>query len=260
VGRAFRFSRDFVGSWDFDYGQPPATMRVATAVGASAAAPPAIPALQLETEGLGLNGAPATLSITDGGVYDNLGLEWFQGWSPQRRPDTAVPADDLMIVNASGPLERSDSRKIGVWVLNRSRQIQYAQTQATRVRWLVAQMLAGEQRGAYFGIVRDPREYTLPDGKKIDKSLYADALPSVLVPVLAALRTDLNQFSADEASLLAYHGYHSTYARLASLRPDDALAKPSWREYAGMSEGVAASLAAKLGDPRRQRGIDTSAR
>src|SRR5438045_1299230 len=52
--------------------------------GGSAAASAAVPALfppaSLSTAGLGLRDAPAVLSLADGGVYDNLGLEWFQGW------------------------------------------------------------------------------------------------------------------------------------------------------------------------------------
>ncbi|HWN72527.1 MAG TPA: patatin-like phospholipase family protein, partial [Solirubrobacterales bacterium] len=104
AGRAFRFSRDFIGSWDFGYAPTPLGMRVAAAVAASAAAPPAIPALQLRTHGMGLKQAPPLLAITDGGVYDNLGIEWFQGWTPERRPAPAVPVEDLIVVNASGPL------------------------------------------------------------------------------------------------------------------------------------------------------------
>ena len=94
AGRAFRFSREFIGSWDFGYAVTSAEMKVATAVAASAAAPPLIPALQLEDERPGVEQAPPVLTITDGGVYDNLGIEWFQGWNSQRRPAAAVAAED----------------------------------------------------------------------------------------------------------------------------------------------------------------------
>jgi hypothetical protein len=33
------------------------------------------------------------------GVYDNLGLEWFHGWD-SGRPDSAEPADFLIVANA----------------------------------------------------------------------------------------------------------------------------------------------------------------
>ena len=257
AGRAFRFSRDFMGSWDFGYSPPPSHLRVATAVAGSIAAPPLVPSLQLPTADLGLRGAPNTLTITDGGVYDNLGIEWFQGWSPERRPRQAVPADDLLVINASGPLQREVRKFSGVAALNRMRKVQYAQTQATRVRWLVAEMQAGRQQGLYFGIVGDPRQYRLPwpSNAPIDPECYRGALPSRLIGALAALRTDFNRFGPDEAGLLAYHGYWSAHARFASLRPSDAVAHPSWREYADMSDDEAARLGQELRGRRHQLGV-----
>lgn len=257
VGRAFRFAPRFVGSYDFGYAEPPPGMTVATAVAASAAAPPFIPPLQLETAGLGLRGAPAKLSLTDGGVYDNLGIEWFQGWAPRRRPVGAVRADDLVVVNASGPLVRDGRAYQGFRGLNRMRKIQYAQTQAIRVRWLVAELEAGRQRGAYFGITADPRMYRLPPPSRapINPALNVDALPSQLVAPLAELRTDFNRFSRAEARLLAYHGYRSAHARFGSLRPEQAVAAPRWREFAGMSDADADRLASDLRGRRHRVGL-----
>jgi len=257
AGRAFRFSREFFGSWDFGYAATPAGMRVATAVAASAAAPPFVPALQLPTAGLGLRNAPATLTLSDGGVYDNLGVEWFQGWSPERRPAQAVPADDLIVVNASGPLHREQRAFSGLVALNRMRKVQFAQTQATRVRWLVAEMEAERQHGLYFGVTGDPRRYRLPAPSRaaIDPTCYAGALPSRLVGALAGLRTDFNRFSVDEARLLAYHGYWSAHARYASLRADEAVAAPSWQEFSDMSEAETARLDGALRGRRHRLGI-----
>jgi len=104
AGRAFRFSGKFVGSWDYGYVAPPRELAVTKALAASTAAPPFIPALQLQAEEAGLSEAPPVLTITDGGVYDNLGIEWFQGWHPDRRPTTASAANGLTVVNAAGPL------------------------------------------------------------------------------------------------------------------------------------------------------------
>jgi len=257
MGRAFRFARRFVGSYDFGYVEPPAAMTVATAVAASAAAPPFIPPLQLDTAGLGFRDAPAKLSVTDGGVYDNLGIEWFQGWAPHRRPPGAVRADDLIVVNASGPLVRDGRAYQGFRALDRMRKVQYAQTQATRVRWLVAELESGRQRGAYFGITADPRMYRLPPPSRapIDPALYADALPSQLIAPLAELRTDFNRFSRAEARLLAYHGYRSAHARFGSLRPEQAVLAPRWREFAGMSEADADRLASELRGRRHRVGL-----
>jgi NTE family protein len=256
AGRAFRFSQEFIGSFNWDYVDTPAGMTLATAVAASVAAPPAFPPLQLQTAGLGFRRRPpAVLSITDGGVYDNLGIEWFQGWGTAPRPPQAAEADFLVVVNASGPLLPSVREFNGVWALNRCRKVQYAQTQATRVRWLVADLEAGRRRGAYLGITADPRRYRLPDGEPIDPSLYDGALPSRLVAPLARLRTDLDRFTVEEASLLSYHGYWSTHARLASLYPDMSVGSPSWREYADLDRGHAARLEHELSRARHRMGI-----
>jgi NTE family protein len=255
AGRAFRFSRQFIGSWDAGYDEPPEQLRVSAAVAASAAAPPWIPALELPTLGLKLKpGVPSVLRLTDGGVYDNLGVEWFQGWG-SGRPRGAEFADDLIVVNASGPLRRDHGRLRGVRALNRSRKIQYAQTQATRVRWFVNELEAGRQRGSYLGITADPRRYRLPTGDPIEPAYYADALPSNLVRPLAGLRTDLNKFSREECKLLAYHGYCSAHARFASLRRDAAVREPAWREFAGMSAGEAERFELELSGRRHRIGV-----
>ncbi len=255
AGRAFRFSQAFIGSFDWGYAPTPPDLRLATAIAASAAAPPAFPPLQLETEVLGLpRKPPPILSITDGGVYDNLGVEWFQGWSRARRPDAAVTADFLVVVNASGPLSVSRQAFRGLRALNRSRSVQYAQTQTTRVRWLVADLEASNRRGVYLGITGDPRCYRLPDGTPIDPCLYDGALPSVLIPALAGLRTDLDRFTVDEAGLLAYHGYWSAHARLASLHASLALSTPSWREYAAIDDAQTRALGQELRRPRHRLG------
>lgn len=256
AGRAFRFSQAFIGSFDWGYACTPPDLELATAIAASAAAPPAFPPLQLATAALGLpRNPPTVLSITDGGVYDNLGVEWFQGWSSARRPDTAVTADFLVVVNASGPLRVVRRAFSGVRALNRSRKVQYAQTQATRVRWLVADLEAKNRQGAYLGITGDPRNYRLPNGEPIDPSLFEAALPSVLVPVLAGLRTDLDRFTEDEADLLAYHGYWSAHARLASLHPNLAVATPSWTQYAALGDADTAGLEHELRRPRHRLGV-----
>jgi len=254
-GRAFRFSQEFLGNYDWGYAPPPPHLRVATAVAASVAVPIVFPPLQMPTRGLGLSEhVPDRLSITDGGVYDNLGVEWFQGWG-SGRPASAVPADFLVVVNASGPLIRSTKPYIGPFAVNRGRQIQYAQTQATRVRWLIASFMAGDLRGTYLGITGDPRKATLPDHSPVAPALYEGALPSRLVRPLAQLRTDLDRFTTDEANLLAYHGYWSAHVRFGSLFPDMAVGRPQWRDYAELSNEDAATLERELLRPRHRLGL-----
>jgi hypothetical protein len=96
---------------------------------------------------LGLAGAPPQLSLVDGGVHDNLGLEWFQG-RDRGRPDGARACDFILAVDASGALLRISQRRFG-WRLSlfRSQGAQYAQTRASRARWFVDQLTGGQMDG-----------------------------------------------------------------------------------------------------------------
>ncbi len=231
TGRAFRIARDFIGSYDFGYVEPaPPSIELGLAAAASAAVPALFPPASLETVGLGLKDAPPTLSLADGGVYDNLGLEWFQGWG-SGRPASAVRPDFLIVANAGGLLKRTSHPYGGVRGLLRSKDVQYSQTTKLRVRWFVGDLLAERERGIYLAVELDPRGYKLPDGTPIDSHFYDSALPSPLVAPLARLRTDLDRFLPEEADLLSYHAYWSTHARLGALYSDLALAAPGWREY-----------------------------
>jgi len=246
TGRAFRISRDFIGSYDFDYVEPaPDSLTLGFAVAASAAVPGIFPPAWLPTAGLGLKNAPEVLSLLDGGVYDNLGLEWFQGWG-SGRPSSAVKADFLIVVNASGLLQTVKRPYGEIRALGRSRDVQYAQTTRLRSRWFVGDLLAGRQQGVYLGISLDPREYKLPDGAPVDPDIYRYAMPSALVQSAALMRTDLDRFSTTEADLLSYHGYHSVHTRLAALHPGLSLTEPSWREFAALPRGEIDRLRAEL--------------
>jgi NTE family protein len=236
TGRAFRIAHDFVGNYDYKYLAPtPSSIGLGTAVAASAAFPMALSVIWLPAPNLPEGDPPTTLSLHDGGVYDNLGLEWFQGWG-SGRPDSALKPDFLIVVNASGPPKRADRVFGAARALKRDMSIQYQQTLALRVRWLVSDWLKESGGGAYIGIAGDPRTYRYEreGGEtkrlKIDPALYAGALPSALVEPLAFLRTDLDCFSREEAELLSYHGYWSLHARLGMYVPELTLPAPSWHE------------------------------
>ena len=179
----------------------PPGIPVGFAAAASAAVPALFPPASLPTAGLGLRDAPDVLSLVDGGVYDNLGLEWFQGWD-SGRPPSAEQADFLIVANAGGLLRRATHPYGGLRGLWRAKDVQYSQTTKLRVRWYVGDLLAGRRRGIYLAVELDPRKYLLPDGTPVDPALYDGALPSDLVAPLANLRTDLDRFAPEEADLL----------------------------------------------------------
>jgi NTE family protein len=247
-GRAFRVARDFVGSYDYGYTEPaPPTIQLGTAVAASAAFPLSFTVIRLATDDLGLKAAPRTLSLVDGGVYDNLGLEWFQGREPGR-PKSAVRPDFVIVVNASRSLHPTKKTYGPRNALFREFSIQYQQTLNVRIRWLVDKWISEGGRGVYVGITHDPRRYVDARRAPIDPSFFAGSLPSDVVDGLARLRTDLDRFTEEEAALLSYHGYWSLHARLKTFRPDLAVAAPAWHEsrYSDMPEAERRELLARL--------------
>jgi NTE family protein len=234
-GRAFRISRDFTGNFDYGYLEPaPDALQLGTAVAASAAFPMSLSVVWLPTQGLGFRDPPPTLSLVDGGVYDNLGLEWFQRSNP-RRPKSGRQANFLIVVNASGELTRKDRTYGPIRAFTRDLSVQYAQTLNTRVGWLIDEFEASSARGVYIGTGRDPRQPAIEEEGL--EAASSGALPSALVKPLARLRTDLDRFLPEEAELLSYQAYWSLHTRVATWAPELALSAPAWRlpKYADMS-------------------------
>lgn len=255
AGRALRISQEFTGGWDFGYGPTPPRLTVATALAASTAVPFLFPPVPLRTEALGLSEyAPSELWLVDGGVYDNLGLEWFQGWD-RGRPAAARPVELICAIDASGPLQRKPKRYGWLSSLKRSQEAQYAQTRAGRLRWFVDQMLGGQLRGVYIPIDRDPASFRPPPETPPLTNVADGALPEGFATALSRLRTDLDRFTPQEASLLMYHGYWATHVRVRHLYPALAINAPEWRDYEGLDETSSRRLLALLekGETRRLR-------
>jgi NTE family protein len=243
VGRAFRICRDFVGSYDYGYVEPaPDSLELGVAVASSASFPMSFSIVWLRTARLPLGNPPKVLSLVDGGVYDNLGLEWFQGWN-SGRPASALNPAFKIVVNASGLLRPTPKKYGSARALLRDMSVQYAQTLNLRVRWFIDRLLppapgaAPLDKGVYIGIGRDPRAYRDQNNQPINPLFYEGALPSELVEPLALVRTDLDRFLPEEADLLSYHGYWSLHARLQTVAPALAVNSPAWNEakYSNMS-------------------------
>ena len=172
----------------------------------------------------------------------------FEGPASRGRRDRL-----LLAINASGVLEQRQTRFGSRRSIFRDLSVQYSQTLSVRVRWFVDQ-LKREPGGVYVGINRDPRRYTLIDDRTpINPQFYDGALPSSLADRLSLLRTDLDPFDSDESALLAYHGYWSTHARLATFRAELAVERPRWREFAALGTTDEQHLAKTLDAGRRVR-------
>ena len=244
TGRAFRISREFIGSYDFGYVETLQQLELGIAVASSAAFPIVFPPVHLPTQGLGLKSknVPPVFSLTDGGVYDNLGLEWFQGWGSGRLAG-AIEPDYLIVADASECFRRTDRRIGEIKALGRARSIQYRQTTGLRIRWLMNDFFAGRRRGIYVSACADPRGYRNAGGEPIDPDLYGGALDPGLAEIAGSLRTDLDRFLPEEASLLSYHAYWSAHARIASIHPELAVIDPAWREFEAVTRAERDRLA-----------------
>jgi len=198
-------------------------VRVSDAVAASSAFPPGFSALELERSAT-VNftrvdpwGKTQPLSakrhdqdhgdrslpilLTDGGVYDNLGVEPV--W---KHYNTLFSSD------AGSPFESvSKSRQWIVSRLWRAVEISTEQVAAVRRRWLLEELVKGTRKGAMWLI------NTLMEDFPAEKNCqgYSDAVRRRLWKV----RTDLNYFSGGEIACLENHGYSLADAAVRSYAP-----------------------------------------
>jgi NTE family protein len=196
-GVSWVFSRGWMGDYQVGYMEPPADFTVARAVAASACFPPLMGPMRLRLDPEALKGGSAAhdaaraeclsdLRLTDGGSYDNMGLEPV--WKNHA----------VVLVSDAGGLFTSQSDRGLVWRVPRYQAIQERQARGLRKRWLIASLSEGAIEGAYWGVGSAPSKYD--EGRAgYSKALARD--------VIAEIRTDLDGFTDAEAAVLENHGY-----------------------------------------------------
>lgn len=155
-----RFSKPYM--WDYKVGQIKSpTIELAIAVAASSAFPPVLSPVQLEvnpalfTPGTGtdLEIEPYTskLILTDGGVYDNLGLETV--WKEY---------DTVLVSDAGGSFQCQPKPKTN-WVLHALRILNVidSQVRSLRKRQVIDSFVSGDRKGTYWGIRTNIADYQL---------------------------------------------------------------------------------------------------
>ena len=161
------------------------TVSLAQAVAASAAFPPFLSPVRLPlkdsdfTPGTGedLQRAPFTRTavLTDGGVYDNLGLETV--W---RRLSTILVSD-------GGGAVPVDEKPKGDWLRHIYRAIGliHGQVGALRKRTLIASFAQGLRDGAYWSVASNIANYKLPTALPcpVDRTTDLASLPTRLKTV-----------------------------------------------------------------------------
>lgn len=196
-GALFRFTRDAVADWRVGRVRDP-EIRLADAVAASSAFPPVLSPFDLDfrdadwedEDGNDLTGPGyrGRLLLTDGGVYDNLGLEAV--WKKCRT---------VLVSDAGGELAPDDSpsRLWGLQLLRVTRVIDH-QVRALRKHQVVASLAAGTRDGAYWGIRSDTRSFPLDDPLPVDREQ---------AQVLAAVPTRLKELADPLQLRLMNWGY-----------------------------------------------------
>jgi NTE family protein len=195
-GVNWMFKKQECGDWQAGFQKTPTDWLVAIAVAASSCFPPVFKPLQLNLDPskmVGGNVPPSPqrdkgireITFSDGGVYDNLGLEPI--WKDH----------EIVLSSDGGALFPVGGDTGFVWEVGRFISIPENQALALRKRWLISNFDSGRLKGTYWGIGSSRSSYGLDGG-------YSDDLAKNFI---AAMRTDLDSFSDAEASVLENHGY-----------------------------------------------------
>jgi NTE family protein len=223
---------DKMGIYDYRVGYHPKVLTIAEAVAASSAFPPFLSPFKIHLDSdlwLLSNYAksidrisPSDLYLTDGGAYDNLGLEsvWNDGY------------DYILVSDAGAPFVEPNRVKLN-WLSqsNSALEIAIDQARGARKRWLIEQFRNSRydetlSKGAYWGIASDIADFFLEDAMPVnhDKSKPLKLIPTRLAP-----------FKKGVDSQLINWGYAMCDTSLRKWRKDiiDPLAPPpQWPDQA----------------------------
>jgi NTE family protein len=177
----------------------------------------------------------AQIDLSDGGVYDNLGVE------PVWRDH------EVVLVSDAAPSFKPDPHVGRLWS-----EIRYAVTlleQATEVRkrWLIANFLRGDLEGTFWGIGSLPGHYLYDPGVQV----YPEAL---IRDEISQVRIDLDPFSEGERAVLENHGYlmadiavHAHALQLiAAGSPAPQVPYPDWMDAGRAADALRESHLTKL--------------
>ncbi len=207
------------GLHDWRLGRAPAPdLLVAEAVAASSAFPIAFPPLVLKLDpaafrdgDLAARGDPRLaefrrrLVLTDGGVYDNLGLE------PAWKDHEAVLCSDG---GKPFDMDPSPAQALPLRLL-RVEDVIGNQALAVRKRWLIAAYERGVYGGAYWGLG------TEIEGYRVHGPGYGESvLGGLVLDRLRAVRTDFDAFGEQEQLVLMNHGWALADAALRTYVAD----------------------------------------
>jgi NTE family protein len=173
------------------------------------------------------------LRLTDGGIYNNMGLEPV--WK-----DHAV-----VLVSDGGGIFQAGPDAGPIWRLERYVDVQSRQAAALRKRWLMSDFASGLLAGTYWGIGSSTDHY--------GSAAPAGYSPSLVRDRISTIRTDLDAFSDAEAAVLENHGYLLADAAINTHAPEliaahapPVVPEPAWMNEARVREALRDSSRRKL--------------
>lgn len=173
-------------------------LSVALAVAASSAFPPLFPPLRISRDLLhvGVNELPHALFVTDGGVYDNLGIERPLWYYEAEKLKAAGPKDvlDAFLVSDAGGLFDWSLQSFN---FSLPRNLRATEIMMKRVGELLDRWLTSR---AAHTLVRIRIDASVDDR-------LAGVVPAAAQRKVGRIRTDLNAFTPLEAESLMRHGY-----------------------------------------------------
>lgn len=197
TGSGWRFSRNYAADYRVGIIEKP-SLSLAHVVAASSAFPPLLSPVRIDltkqkvvtAKGADLHRKPFIdeAVLTDGGVYDNLGLERI--WKRCR----------TVLVSNAGKTIPEVGHPTGRWIGQLFRTLSLIQQQAenSRRRLLFGAANLGHRRVAYWDILTAPSQYGIEHPLHLTKEEAVAA---------ASMRTRLNHFSPEECRLLLRAGY-----------------------------------------------------
>jgi NTE family protein len=211
TGTAFRFGNSATGSWRFGL-LPSDQITVAQAVAASAAYPALLPAIDRDLTFIGRDGSERRhrVILTDGGVYDNLGITCLE---PERSEtfSTHVFCPQYIICCDAGPGQFTDHVHPYWWPtrMKRSFEAVYRKVLTASYQRLHQHAASGALKGfvlAYLG----QQDNTLP------------YIPSDLVrrEDVASYPTDFSPMSESDLALIAGRGEQLTRLLVSRYCPE----------------------------------------
>ncbi|RQH12693.1 patatin-like phospholipase family protein [Bradyrhizobium sp. RP6] len=245
TGTLWRFAKEYAADWRVGRWDKP-SLKVSIAVGASAAFPPYLSPLYVKppqdlivaTEGADLSGEnfSRSLCLTDGGIYDNLGLEPV--WKRYR----TILVSDGGALTSGLPSPRSN------WLSQAVRTTNIALQQGINMRRRMLRGLhaSGARNVVYWGINDPVAAYNV--GNPLDFT-KADS------DIAAAAPTRLTRYPTDTQKLIVRAGYaHADAALRASSLRDLMTHSADFSRLMAITSAIGASspsLGTKKGDRPR---------